>query len=210
MKTHPHVSIGLTCWIGDNSELPELERCLNSLVDFYPVIVVNGKWDDIEGKNARSTPEANELIESYSNVIHFSSPNKPEFHNRNECLINAGKFLCDYLIFVDSDEYIEMPLGKEFFLNGLNDVFEGKTELCSYAHYFDIGRGGNARMHRIIRYPMFVRMRNRHNEWFFNKIDIRKRPLKAPRGLVIHSDKSFRKKERHEAMKKRNMENPLH
>jgi len=206
----PKVSIGLTCWIEDKFQLPELKRCLDSLVDFYPVIVVNGKWNDMKGENSRSIPEAQDLIDSYPNTIHFLEPNMPEYQNRNKCLIQAGKMGSDYLIWVDSDEWIEMPLGIEFFLRGLKDIFSNAKDMCSYCHFFDIGRGGNCRMPRIIRYPMFIRMRKKHNEWYFIDKNIRKRPLNAPRGLIIHSDKSYRTDDRHMRMFNRNQENPIH
>ena len=75
-KTKPsHLSIGIPVWINDVKQLPELERCLDSVMDF-PVFIVNGKWYDIEGDYPRSIPEAIELMESYTNVEIIDSPNQ--------------------------------------------------------------------------------------------------------------------------------------
>jgi len=194
----------LTCWIEKNTELPELDRCLDSLTDFYPVIVVNGKWDDIEGINARSTPEAVELIDSYSNTIQISSPNKPEFYNRNLCLIQAGKMMCDYGIWVDSDEFVDLPCGKDWFVKNLVRDFSNPNDFCARL-YFDEGIS-----RRIIRYPMFVRMRNKHNEWFFNGKNVRKDQLKPVDGMIIYHDKTYRSEDRLQKMLNRKKTNPIH
>ena len=199
----PRIAIGITCWIENNSQLPELERCLDSLTDFYPVIVVNGKWNDIEGTNPRGTAESHELVDSYSNTIQLESPNQPEFINRNKCLTQAGKMLCDYLIWVDTDEYIEIPCGKDWFAKNLTESFSS-SDFCARV-YFDEGTS-----RRIIRYPMFVRMNNKHNEWWFNGRDVRKTQLKPIDGLIIYHDKRYRSDDTRTKMLNRKVLNPIH
>lgn len=202
------ISVGVLAWIESNSQLPELKRCLDSLTSFFPVIVINGKWNDIEGVNARSTDEANELIDSYSNVIHIQSPNKPEFMNRNRYLIQARDY--DFLFWVDSDEWVSLPLGVEFFRNGIRDVFKNTNQKSCLIHYYDESRGGACMQKRGVLYPGFIRHRKKHNELFFGDDDILLNPAPAPRGLVIKSDKRFRTLSRENRMLKRNKENPIH
>ena len=200
----PRIAIGVLSWIEENSQLPELDRCLDSLTDFYPVIVVNGKWSDVEGTNARGTQESQELIDSYSNTIRLDSHNKPEFYNRNLCLIQAGKMLCDYLIWVDSDEYIELPCGISWFKKNLKETFMNPSDFCSRV-WFD-----NGTSRRIIKYPMFIRMRYKHNEWMFNGVDVRKKQLPPIDGMLIHHDKTYRNEERRDKMLNRKVLNPIH
>ena len=203
-----NIAVGVVCWIEDNKQLPELKRCLDSLTDFYPVIVINGKWDDFAGTNIYSTNEANDLIDSYSNVIHLQSANKPEFVNRNKYLIQAMTMGVDFLFWVDTDEWIDMPLGKEFFERGLQYIW--KDEKSCYFHYYDERLGGVSMQKRGVRYPSFSRHKLRHNELFFNDQNILTNPARAPRGIVINSSKEYRSESREKRMKQRARDNPIH
>jgi len=200
------ISVGLITWIEDNDQLPELKRCLDSLTDFYPVIVVNGKWNDFKGKNPRSTDEANELIGSYSNVIHIQSPDKPEWYNRNLAIDTANKMGYNILFWVDSDEWVEMPLGLDFFTKSID--FQDK-HTC-YMHYYDDGKGGNCRMIRLIKDLDKVKINKKHNEWLIDNTNIFKDPAPAPRGITIYSDNKYRSEDRKIRMKQRNKYNPVH
>ena len=205
-----NIAIGLVCWIDKKRQLPELKRCLDSLTDFYPVIVVNGKWNDIKGDSPRSIPEAIELIGSYSNVIYIESPNQPEFINRNKYLIQATKMGCDCLIWVDSDEYVELS-NYDNLVKEIKDVFTKEPDEYTFlVNFYDKRMGGACWQKRGVRYPAFSRHRNRHNElWFVNK-QILKHTAKPPPSLVIHQDKYYRSLEREYIMSKRNHENPIH
>ena len=206
------IAIGIVTWISEIEQLPELERCLDSLTDFYPVIVVNGKWKDIRGDNPRSIPEATELIDSYSNTILINSPNELEPVNRNKYLIQGMKMGCDIMFIVDSDEWVVLTNGYDFFVRGIEDVFKKQPDCLSfYAHMYDKRFGGECLSRRGIRYPAFTRYRDRHNQLFFLDRDIYGHYCaKPPRGLIIYQDKSFRTKERELEMKRRNLANPKH
>lgn len=202
------IAVGVVCWIDDDNQLPELVRCLDSLVEFYPVFVINGKWDDISGNFIRSTDKANDIIDSYSNIIHIHSPNRPEFVNRNKYLELAMKWDIDYLFWVDTDEWVEMPLGLEFAKRGIVDH---DFEFASCMHYYSDRHGGVAKQRRLIQYPGFLRHRLKHNElWFGDKEVLKNCTNNAPRGIVIFSDKNYRSDDREKRMIKRNKENPIH
>jgi len=205
-----NIGIGVVCWIETDEQLPELKRCLDSLVEFYPVFVINGKWNDMSGDNPRSTDKANDLIDSYSNIIHITSPNQPEFVNRNKYLELAMKFNLDYLFYVDSDEWIEMPLGKDFFIKGIEDTFKDKDQMCAFIHGNSNGRGGPFRTQKLYRYPGFLRHRKKHNELFFIDKNVWKDALPAPRGMIIHHEKDLRPTEKQTQMILRRKNNPIH
>lgn len=170
--------------------------------------MINGKWHDIDGDNPRSTRKANDMIDSYSNVIHIQSPNRPEYINRNLYYRIAMLFDLDYLIPVDTDEWVEMPLGVEFFLNGLNN---DKLDITSCLHYYSERHGGVSKQRRLFKYPGFLRHRNRHNRlYFLDREVLQTGTLYAPRGIVIYSDKNYRSKQREEKMSLRNKDNPIH
>jgi len=206
-----NIGIGVVSWIGEKSQIPELERCLDSLTNFYPVIIINGKWSDVKDGNPRSVPEAINLMENYSNVMWFDSPNQPESMNRNKYIIQGMKMDCDVMFWVDTDEWVELPLGYDFLCNGIKDIFKKQPDRYTFlVHYFDTTRGGCCYKRRGIRYPTFTRHRNRHNElWFLDK-EVLRYPAKAPRGLIIHQDKKFRTIKRENSMAIRNESNPIH
>ncbi len=193
--------------IEDNEQLPELERCLESLTDFYPVIVVNGKWNDFEGKNPRSTPEANELINSYSNVIHVQSPSKPEWYNRNMALRIAENANCDTLFWVDTDEYVEFRIDYDYFINNI-DFGDKHT---AYVNFWDKGRGGDCHMIRGLTNISEIKLNKQHNAWMVEKKDVFKDPYcQVIKGLTIYSEKGYRSNDRECRMKERNARNPIH
>jgi hypothetical protein len=205
-----NIGIGVVCWIETDEQLPELKRCLDSLQSFYPVFVINGKWNDMSGNNPRSTDKANDLIDSYSNIIHISSPNQPEFVNRNKYLELAMKYNLDYLMWVDSDEWIDMPLGKDFFIKGIEDTFKDKQEMCAYIHCYSSGRGGPFRTQKLYHYPGFLRHRLKHNELFFIEHNVWENPLPAPRGMIVNHEKDLRPELKKQQMLNRRNINPIH
>lgn len=198
-----NIAVGVLCWIEKDEQLPELKRCLDSLTDFYPVFVINGKWDDFEGNNPRSTDKANDLIDSYSNVIHISSPNKSEAYNRNLYLQLCLKWNIDMLFWVDTDEWVEMPIGFEFAKRGLMDHMD-TDDLASCMHYYSEAHGGVGKQKRLLQYPGFLRHHGKHNELFFGDDEVLRYPVPdAPRGIIIYSNKEFRSEDRECRMKKR-------
>ena len=205
---HPQIKIGIgiVCFIETIREVEELKRCLKSVESFFPVILIDGKWKDYPSDITTSIPEAQEVIENYSNVIYIKSPNKTEAENRNQYL----NYDLDYLIILDTDEFIQMPLGVDFFKRGLIDVFKGKQELCSYVHAFSKKNGGYVRMQRIIKNPKLLHYSKKHNEILDGKTNVLRYPLDAPRGLIIQHDKFFRDDDRIKKMKKRNKESNLY
>lgn len=195
---HPQIKlgIGVVCYIEDKSELPELKRCLDSLESFYPVIIIDGRWNDFKGKYSSSIQEAVDIINSYSNTIHIISANNSEAFNRNLYLINAARFNLDYIMTVDTDEYVVMYHGKDFFLRGVSDVFHNKKELSCYIHCYGKQHGGVFRTIKILKDPNSLEYHEAHNRVYHGNTNIISSPLMAPRGLILYHDKEFRGEKR--------------
>ena len=185
----------------------ELKRFLDSCTDFYPVIVIDGKWSDFDDglSSYRSTDGTLELAESYSNVILVESPNKKEFENRNILMQTAGKFDCDIIIDVDSDECIDLPNGYDAFIQSLKRVIEQNPNGLGFKTAFESKkRGGVSFPVRIYRHPMFIRYRTKHNEFYFVNRDVRKNSKKLCPNIIIWETKKYRTEEREVVMKVRN------
>ncbi len=196
--SRPQVSIGVLCHIPDLFQMPELKRCLDSLVEF-PVIVVSGKWNDIQSTSNYNHPEVNNLIESYGNVTHIFTQDMSEAETRNTYLEECDDTV-RFLFWVDTDEWIEMPLGKDFFLRGITDLFDDE-DFSSQVHEIMHQRNGVdliCKQKRLVQYPSLLRHKDKHNAMYHGKREILAGEIKnhAPRGMILHSEKSYRSKER--------------
>lgn len=183
------ISFGIVCWIGEDSEVPALKRCLDSVKD-YPVILVNGKWNDMEGDNPISTQKARELIKSYDNIKYIESPNQSEAYNRN---ILYRECETEYLIWLDTDEWVR-----------IEDYFKIDIKDRALIHYYDPGRGGYCLMPRVFRNPKRLSNSKYHNSVITQDME------DPPTGITIYSDRKYKSMKRRNAMFKRNKENPKH
>lgn len=203
------IAIGTCVYIEDKEQLPELERFLDSVKDWYPVIIVNGKWKDYRGKSGRSIPEVSELIQSYSNTIEVDYPNHLESQARNQYMIIAAKMDCEAVLIIDTDEYLEGDRG--VFLNNLQKTMLKEPDKLAFKITLNSERsGGDHWPPRLILNPMFCRYRDRHNSIFFNNNDVFRNQGSVIRGLKLYEKKDFRTKQREETMKERNRANPRH
>ena len=62
------IVFGISCYISEESQIPELKRCLESVKN-YKVILVDGKWYDFRGESDLSLPSARKLINSYTSIV---------------------------------------------------------------------------------------------------------------------------------------------
>jgi len=185
----------------------EIDRMLDSTNGIFPVIVSYGKWKDFKGENREDkTPD---IIDSYSNTVFVNSRGLLEPQARNQYLITAGKMGADVIIILDSDEYLEFPLGLEFFKRQLERMIESHPDHLAFGVTFEYGKNGTSFTPRIIMNPAFTRYRDRHNQMYFMNKEVLGN-CKIVAGIVIHEDKKFRNKDRELKMRERNLSNPIH
>jgi glycosyltransferase involved in cell wall biosynthesis len=106
----------ITACICFYNAVKELERCLDSLdldkkygIDY--ALCVDGKYPNFKGNSKLSTDGSKELVQSYSNAAILDCADY-EIHKRN-LYLNVTENLTDYILIIDSDEYIE-PDGKDW------------------------------------------------------------------------------------------------
>lgn len=180
---------------------------LDSTAGLFPVIVCYGKWKDFEGEDRNDlTPQ---IIDNFSNAVWVDSTGLLEPQARNQYMIMAGKFGCDCIIILDTDEYLEFPLGVEFFKRQLDRIADENPDDLSFCVTFEDSKKGTWFTPRIIMNPMFTRYRDRHNQLYFLDKEVLGNQ-KLVGGIVIKQDKKFRSKDREQRMRKRNLANPIH
>lgn len=184
----------------------ELDACLESLQVFDKVIVVNGKWNDFEGINPLSTEQARNTIDSFPNTMRIDSPNMPEWHNRNLCVRAAASLCYDKIIYIDTDEFVELKGTVKEYEESLN-LGEKKS---FQVNYYDVGRGGHCKMTRGLTDLDKISIEKQHNRWIYGDKNVFRDPAPPTESLLVITDKSYRTKSRQERMKRRNRENPIH
>jgi len=187
------------------SQLPELKRCLDSVKQFR-VILVDGKWYDMEGEQHTSIPEAYKLFKKYPNVEVIVSVNRHEWENRNLYLERCKDD--DVLIWVDTDEWVETPipiLGE--YMN--NKLESDKSPMYAVSFKGKAHGAGTYRQNRLVAFPTKTRHRDRHNELWYKDNQIIKGKLPIVDLILVHHDKSFRSEERETAMRIRNKLKPF-
>ena len=198
--------IGVVCWITEESQIPELRRCLDSLKEFR-VILVDGKWYDMEGEQHTSIPKAYDMFAQYPNVEVIVSINKHEWENRNLYLERCKED--DFLIWIDTDEWLEVNISP---LKHIDDLFDYKNTGEQMVSVLFQGKAHGAGIYetkRGVLYPSKTRHRDRHNELWCDGKEITQGRLNNIFGLIIHHDKSFRSEGRENAMRIRNRLKPF-
>ena len=184
-----NIVFGVCCWISEESQLGELRRCLDSVKE-YRVILVNGKWYDIEGDYPDSLPEAHEIISRYPNVEVITAINRHEWENRNLYLERCNED--DVLIVLDTDEYVEGVISEQEISDDDSFMVMGVSKR----------HGGDVVLKRGIRYPSETRHKDRHNEYWRNDTKLRFFG-RIPNIFKIIEDKSYRSDDIGITMKKR-------
>jgi len=85
----------------------ELKRCLPTLARFDRVFCIDGRYAGFDGETALSNDGSRELVQSFSNTVLLDAPDLPEFQKRQ---IYFNICDCDYLLIIDSDEWLEGDL----------------------------------------------------------------------------------------------------
>lgn len=135
------------------NDCKSLERTLNSLKDKVTfMFCVDGRFKHYKDGSDLSTDGSRELVKSYDNAILFDVPNSYEIEKRQKYVNECSAM--DYLLIVDSDEYVceynQEVFEKELDLIGTQgyaqyNVFSVMLEINSgkYNHIVHEFVGGN-------------------------------------------------------------------
>jgi hypothetical protein len=103
-----------------------LQRCLKSIRDYTDLmIVIDGKFKYFEDDHDISIDNSREVVESFPNAAYYCYPNLTEIDKRNKYLEIAGTKNMDFLLVIDSDEYV--VIDKTKFFRNLDKIIEYKT-----------------------------------------------------------------------------------
>lgn len=94
-------------------------RMLSTLTDCEYVFLVDGKFTDYEYHTELSDDGTRELAEAYENVVLIDCPGS-EVDKRNRYLQACREYGIDYLLIIDSDEYV-IERNWNAFRRNLND-----------------------------------------------------------------------------------------
>jgi len=86
------------CWYDD----PSIIRCLDSLPEEAPKIIVDGRFSLLDSASDLSDQTLRDAVNSYPNVTMIDAPGLPEPRKREKYLENDHR----YLFIIDSDEFV--------------------------------------------------------------------------------------------------------
>lgn len=101
--------------------LASIKRCVESIKDYVDVILaIDGRFDNFPDSQILSSPEVREYLQSIQNVVLVDYPGSEVAKRQKYCSL-CLEYQCDYLLIIDSDEYV-MPNSKwEEFKNNLRN-----------------------------------------------------------------------------------------
>ena len=86
--------------------IPSITRCIESIKNHVDVILaIDGRFDKFPDQSLLSTPEVREYLSSIKNVVLVDYP-ASEIQKRQKYCELAKEYHCDWLIIIDSDEYM--------------------------------------------------------------------------------------------------------
>ncbi|WP_134485322.1 hypothetical protein [Candidatus Nitrosocosmicus franklandus] len=99
-----------------------LQRCLNSIASHVDLIIaIDGRFKEFEECYDVSRDGSKEVVESYSNARYYCFPNLTEIEKRNKYLELANSYGLDFLLVLDSDEYVKIDY--PLFRSNLEAIF---------------------------------------------------------------------------------------
>ena len=180
-------SIGVCCYCDPDG----MRRLLETTKSFNYVICIVGRWEGFTWNNGRNQ-EMIDVINSYRNTIIITIDDIPQHVARNLYLWRAGQLGCNYLIVLDSDEYLKF------------DKFKVPKEDNIYNVKWN-----NTVLPRLIKDPKNCEYKDRHNQiWRDGKEMIGRNLGECVEGIEIISDKKFREKDREKYQEKYNLDHP--
>jgi len=106
-----------------------LRRCLNSISNHIDTIIaIDGRFKRFEDGHDISIDNSRKVIESFPNASYYCHPRLTEIDKRNKYLEIAGSKNIDFLLVIDSDEYVVIDR-IEFFKN-LDKIKKYKIRPC--------------------------------------------------------------------------------
>jgi hypothetical protein len=103
-----------------------LQRCLHSIQSYVDLIIaIDGKFKYFEDDHNTSIDNSRKVVESFPNAVYYCYPNLTEIDKRNKYLEIAGIKEMDFLLVIDSDEFV--VIDRDEFSKSLTQIKEYKT-----------------------------------------------------------------------------------
>lgn len=84
-----------------------LKRCLHSLRHFDHVFCIDGKFATFPSEKELSDDITRDMVRSCPNAMLYDAPNLSETQKRSIYLELARQYACDWLLVIDSDEWVQ-------------------------------------------------------------------------------------------------------
>lgn len=104
-------------------DILSLRRCLQSLHGHVDsIIAVDGRFAEYSHQDDLSTDGSRELVQSYPEAVLLDMPASSEVDKRNRYLQACKDLECDYMLWIDSDEYVAPGSNWGMFYNNCEEM----------------------------------------------------------------------------------------
>jgi len=188
-----------------------LTSLMPTIQDFDHNIFIDGSWPDW-GSSVLSNDGSRAMIASWKKSRIIDMPQRMPRDKYDMILRECERLNVDYLVVIDSDEYIKQPFDYEKFKQELENVkknFKAQTFRVTM-EYFDLTWQKHRPHYRIIYNPGICHYGERHNQLWCEDRELFSRWSGDIESFRFVHDKRYKTPEYIEARHKWNTEHPNH
>jgi len=183
-----------------------------TIQDFDYNIFIDGSWPDW-GTSDLSNDGSRAIIASWEKSRIIDMPQRMPRDKYQRILEECGLLEIDYLVIIDSDEYIKQPFNYKQFKNEIESI-EKKYEIQSFKFSMEYYDSGNLYVHepsyRILYNPALGEYGERHNELWYKNREVFSDWSGEIKSLVLVHDKRYKTPEYVKARHEWNTNHPTH
>lgn len=147
--------------------LSTVKRAIESVKDHVRYIfAIDGKFEFFNSRDLLSTEPIREYLNSIPNVILVDCPNRKENEKRQKYLDLSQKYMSDYLLILDADEFMTDECDWQSAFNHMAQLYTHDVRPQIFGVIMRHGKKENS-YPRIWRRPFLIEYMKTHNFWKF-------------------------------------------
>jgi glycosyltransferase involved in cell wall biosynthesis len=190
------------------NDVSGLRRCLSGLGILDDILCIDGRYPGFRSPSDLSTDGSREVVEEFPNTALFDMPASTQIQKRNKYLQLSKEYGLDFLLILDSDEYIQEGADWALFKHACEesvklDEYQYRIYDVRYQNEMEWDLGERP---RVWFKPWQMRYDVKHYRWVI-KARCKDRPVyegnngrRLLPGITIKHQRSIRTKERNKAM----------
>jgi len=193
------------------NDVEGLARLMPTIQDFDYNIFIDGSWPDW-GNSDISNDGSRAIIASWEKSRIIDMPQRMPRDKYDKILRECELLGVDYLVVIDSDEYVKHPFDYEKFKQELESIpknFKAQSFRVTM-EYFDLTWQKHLPHYRIIYHPGLCHYGERHNQLWCEDRELFSQWSGDIESFIFVHDKRYKTPEYIELRRKWNLDHPTH